>query len=71
MIKKYKFKNVYKKWSFLIFLNDLVYLTLQMSNKKIIFLKFDIQKNNFWAYTKLKNSKYKYIKQIYKSFFLN
>jgi len=46
---------LYKKWSFIILLNNLIinsFLTLQ---KKIVFLKFDIYKYYFFNYLKTTN----------------
>lgn len=43
---------LYKKWNFLILLNNLVFLGFFVYTKKIMFLRFDINNYFFWVYAK-------------------
>jgi hypothetical protein len=44
--------SIYKKWNFLIFLNNLVFSGFYAYSKKIIYLRFDISNFYFWIYSK-------------------
>lgn len=43
---------LYKKWNFLILLNNLITSGFSVYTKKILFLRFDINKFFFWVYSK-------------------
>ena len=43
---------IYKKWNIFILLNNLVYNGFFAYTKKIIFLRFDINKFSFWVYVR-------------------
>lgn len=51
MIKK-NYKDIYKKWNYLIFLNNLIILNWSNINQKIIYLKLDLYKKKYWIYKK-------------------
>lgn len=57
---------IYKKWSFLILINNLVYYSFFCYKKKVLFLQFDTNKFFFWIYSKkikLQNKKIVYLKK--------
>lgn len=43
---------LYKKWSFLVLLNNLVILGFFVYKKNILFIKFDTNNFFFWVYSK-------------------
>lgn len=43
---------IYKRWSFIILLNNLVFSTFLVFSKKLLFLKFDLNKFNDLLYFK-------------------
>lgn len=43
---------LYKKWNFLILLNNLIISGFSVYTKKILFLRFDTNKFFFWVYSK-------------------
>lgn len=43
---------LYKKWNFIVLLNNLINLGFFVYKKKIIFLNFDVNKYFFWVYSK-------------------
>lgn len=47
-----KFFYIYKRWNFLILLNNLVCSGFLVYKKKIMFLHFDLNKFFFWVYSK-------------------
>ena len=44
--------SIYKKWNLFILLNNLIYGGFFVYTKKIIFLRFDVNKFIFWVYSK-------------------
>lgn len=46
---------LYKKWNFIIFLNNLVVHNFLIIQKKILFLKFDVYKYYFFNFSKETN----------------
>ena len=57
---------IYKKWNYLILLNNLITLGNFSYTKKIVFLHFDVNKFYFWIYNKkikLQNKKIVYLKK--------
>lgn len=59
---------IYKKWNFLIYLNNLVSSGLFIYSKKIIYLRFDISNFFFWVYSKKIKFKNKKIVDLKKRF---
>lgn len=51
MLKK-NYKDIYKKWNYLIFLNNLIIQNWSNTNQKIIYLKLDLYKKKYWTYNK-------------------
>lgn len=61
---------IYKKWNYLIFLNNLTMINFGLNNQKLTFLKMDIYKKTHWIYKKkLINFKIT-IKNILKIFYI-
>lgn len=57
---------IYKKWNYIILLNNLINSGFFVYTKKIIFLHFDVNKFSFWLYTKkikLQNKKILFLKK--------
>ena len=63
-------QNIYKKWNFVTFLNNLIFWNYQITFKKIWFIKSDFSKNKFWGYKKLNFNIPKYKKSIFSIFFI-
>jgi hypothetical protein len=59
---------IYKKWNFLLLLNNLVSVGLFAYSKKIIYLRFDISNFFFWVYSKKIKFKNKKIVDLKKRF---
>jgi len=47
-----KFTYVYKKWNYIIFLNNLVLSSFLIYTKNVLFLRSDMTKFWFWIYLK-------------------
>lgn len=45
---------LYRKWNFILFLNNLLTFGFYTYNKKFFVLKFDINQSLFWIYKKKK-----------------
>jgi len=61
---------LYKKWSFLVLMNNLVIGGFLIYTKKIVFLRFDLNKLFFWIYSKKVRLETKKILKL-KNFFWN
>lgn len=58
---------LYKKWNFLVLLNNLVTSGFLIYQKKVLFLHFDVNKFFFWTYSKklkFKNTKTVQLKKL-------
>ena len=64
-------KIIYKKWNFLILLNNLTILGSFSYLKKIIYLHFDVNKLFFWIYNKKIKLQNKKILSLKKKFNFN
>lgn len=53
---------LYRKWNFILFLNNLISFGFYTYSKKFLILKFDINQSLFWVYKK--KSKFQNIKII-------
>ena len=60
---------IYKKWSIVILLNNLVSNGFFAYTKKIIFLRFDVNKFSFWVYAKRVKLQTKKLLNLKKKFF--
>jgi len=43
---------LYKKWNFLVLLNNLISIGFFVYKKKILFLRYDTSKHFFWVFVK-------------------
>jgi len=60
---------IYKKWNIVILLNNLVSNGFFVYTKKIIFLRFDVNKFSFWVYAKRVKLQTKKLLNLKKKFF--
>jgi hypothetical protein len=55
---------IYKKWTFAILLNNLIFSGYLAYNKKLLFLTFDTNNFTFWNYARKSTKLYKIQKNI-------